>query len=167
MDSVDHHLSSLKVADLKAVFTKANVRPPPRKNEMIEKIKAEPAIYQIYLSSYHMPASKDEALDDPPQPVQEPSPPKQVMDDAEKRRLRAERFGIPLVEQKPSVRVLFLGLANLLLRLPFSKDSSKLAARAARFNSSETQKQSPHTDNVDDEEQEKRRKRAERFGIPL
>jgi len=83
--------------------------------------------------------------------------------EAEKRRKRAERFGIPLVEphkprppraQAPQKRSPFDG-------------PKKLEARAARFETvTAAQKRHAPTESIDVEEQEKRRKRAERFGIP-
>ncbi|GLB45968.1 hypothetical protein LshimejAT787_4500060 [Lyophyllum shimeji] len=67
--------------------------------------------------------------------------------EAEKRRKRAERFGIPL-------------------KLSSLDDPKKLEARASRFGTnSAAQKRSAPTEVVDAEEQEKRRKRAERFGL--
>ncbi|KAG6860009.1 hypothetical protein C0995_000613 [Termitomyces sp. Mi166 len=121
------HLQSLKVTDLKAIFAKAAVRAPARKNEMIAKIQADPDVYKIYASLY---------------PSEQPplAPAKPLQDEAEKRRLRAERFGIPLVPTALD-------------------DPSKLATRATRFGTS----QKRPADSVDAEEEEKHRKRAERF----
>ncbi|GLB37214.1 hypothetical protein LshimejAT787_0402650 [Lyophyllum shimeji] len=84
--------------------------------------------------------------------------------EAEKRRKRAERFGIPLVEppqprpQRTQVQVP--------QKLSSLDDPKKLEARASRFGTnSAAQKRSAPTEVVDAEEQEKRRKRAERFGL--
>ncbi|KAG6868911.1 hypothetical protein C0993_007685 [Termitomyces sp. T159_Od127] len=123
------HLQSLKVTDLRAILSKAGVRAPARKHHMIAKIQADPDAYKIYTALY------------PQQPPQDPQPqPKPVLDEAEKRRLRAERFGIPLVPAALD-------------------DPNKLAARAARFGAA----QNP-ADGAAAEEEEKRRRRAERFG---
>ncbi|KAG5716334.1 hypothetical protein E4T56_gene10724 [Termitomyces sp. T112] len=96
---------------------------------MIAKIQADPDVYKVYAGLYpaHQPAPE-------PHKPEKPVPPASL-DDAERRRLRAERFGIPLVPPAPN-------------------DPTKLAARAARFGTS-----------VDAEEEEKRRRRAERFAM--
>ncbi|KAJ7733097.1 hypothetical protein B0H14DRAFT_2996792 [Mycena olivaceomarginata] len=80
----------------------------------------------------------------------------------EKRRQRAERFGIPLVEPKepksPAAKK-----AKAVVATAAKPDApEKLNARAARFGTA--QKRPAPTEDVDPEEQEKRRKRAERFG---
>ncbi|KAK7472858.1 hypothetical protein VKT23_000966 [Stygiomarasmius scandens] len=80
----------------------------------------------------------------------------------EKRRKRAERFGIPLVESKqPSQR----NKPNT--KAAVNEDPEKLKARADRFgvNNTDANKRKRVEEVVDPEEQEKRRKRAERFGI--
>ncbi|KAG5338546.1 hypothetical protein C0989_007110 [Termitomyces sp. Mn162] len=141
---MDDHLQSLKVTELRAILAKASVRAPPRKNEMIAKIQADPDVYKVYAGLYpaHQPAPE-------PHKPEKPVPPASL-DDAERRRLRAERFGIPLVPPAPNVRVPALSSSH-----PHpSQDPTKLAARAARFGTS-----------VDAEEEEKRRRRAERFAM--
>lgn len=140
------HLQSLKVVDLRAILAKANVRAPGRKNEMIAKIQADPEAYKIYTTLY--PSEQ-------PAPTPQPQP-RPVHDEAEKRRLRAERFGIPVVPTALNVCL------SPLLQCPHPhsfQDPSKLAARAARFGTSLKRP----ADSADAEEEEKRRRRAERF----
>ncbi|KAF8210073.1 hypothetical protein K438DRAFT_2011539 [Mycena galopus ATCC 62051] len=78
----------------------------------------------------------------------------------EKRRQRAQRFGIPLVEQKsPAVKKSKAAVASA-AKQPDATE--KLSARAARFGTGK--KRPAPAEDVDLEEQERRRKRAERFG---
>ncbi|KAF5386249.1 hypothetical protein D9615_002448 [Tricholomella constricta] len=82
--------------------------------------------------------------------------------EAEKRRKRAERFGIPLVELPTPIPPRAQALTK---RSPLD-DPKKLEARATRFGNIPTaQKRSAPMETIDIEEQEKRRKRAERFGL--
>ncbi|KAF8070253.1 hypothetical protein FPV67DRAFT_1008334 [Lyophyllum atratum] len=100
--------------------------------------------------------------------------------EAEKRRKRAERFGIPVVEPpipRPpraaaSQKRPPLDVIACFLRLPHlthstQQDPEKLDARSARFGTTTTtaQKRRAPAETIDAEEQEKRRKRAERFGV--
>ncbi|KAF7362021.1 hypothetical protein MVEN_00547300 [Mycena venus] len=85
----------------------------------------------------------------------------------EKRRQRAERFGIPLVEtvaKPPTVKKSKAAAPAAVAvagKVP-DQAAEKLTARAARFGTG--QKRSAPSEEVDPEEQERRRKRAERFG---
>ncbi|KAG6857246.1 hypothetical protein H0H87_007079 [Tephrocybe sp. NHM501043] len=165
----DHDLKTLKVTDLKAILSKAGLSAPPRKNEMIAKIEADSNALAVWKELYPSPDAPQ-----PPPPVaaapsphpEDPKPEPSIavppttataapVDEAEKRRLRAERFGIPLVEP-PKLRA-----AAPQKRSPFD-DPAKIATRAARFGA--TQKRPAPAESVDPEEEERRRKRAERFG---
>ncbi|KAJ7675054.1 hypothetical protein B0H17DRAFT_1081646 [Mycena rosella] len=85
-------------------------------------------------------------------------------DDAEleKRRKRAERFGVPLVEAPPPPPppVTKAAAAAAPAAKPID-NPEKLSARAARFGG---QKRPAPVEEVDAEELERRKKRAERFG---
>ncbi|KAJ7622813.1 hypothetical protein DFH06DRAFT_1340697 [Mycena polygramma] len=81
--------------------------------------------------------------------------------EAEKRRKRAERFGMPVVEPRPpTAKKAAVPAAAATKKLPDAPE--KLNARAARFGS--LKRPAPPVEEVDAEEQERRRKRAERFG---
>ncbi|KAF9264251.1 hypothetical protein L218DRAFT_987254 [Marasmius fiardii PR-910] len=108
--------------------------------------------------------SPSKAAADPPPtpaPVETPTP---VDPEEEKRRKRAERFGIPIVESKTASQPLV--------------NSDKLKARATRFGiktddtgkrldtpQSSLKRASPATEQADPEEAERRKKRAARFGL--
>ncbi|KAH7922378.1 hypothetical protein BV22DRAFT_1106669 [Leucogyrophana mollusca] len=110
-----------------------------------------------------------------------------VDDELAKRKARAERFGVPLVEPKklrqpqakkgapPQAKTNSTAASDRHSDI-FQQDPEKLKARAARFGTSKPanepspksgQKRAAPVEEVDPEEQEKRRKRAERFGIPV
>ncbi|KAI1796447.1 hypothetical protein LXA43DRAFT_1079602, partial [Ganoderma leucocontextum] len=97
----------------------------------------------------------------------------------EKRKARAARFGIAVVEPKSTNapkngKVATNGKAE---KAGVNEDAEKLAVRAARFGtqalSAEPEKSNgrkraaPPSGPVDEEELSRRKKRAERFGIPL
>ncbi|KAI0081865.1 hypothetical protein K474DRAFT_1655729 [Panus rudis PR-1116 ss-1] len=90
--------------------------------------------------------------------------------EAEKRKARAARFGIPLVEpSKPQTKTASPKSA------PPLEDPEKLKARAARFGikdapptaNGKNKRAAPPSAEVDAEELERRRKRAERFGMAV
>ncbi|TFY76039.1 hypothetical protein EWM64_g7974 [Hericium alpestre] len=92
-------------------------------------------------------------------------------DDLEKRKRRAERFGIPLVEAKPAATTNRPTSIKGVL-----DDPKKLNARAQRFGITTSAdpkgpdvslKRPAPTDDIDPEELERRRKRAERFGTTI
>ncbi|KAJ7072488.1 hypothetical protein C8F01DRAFT_1243539 [Mycena amicta] len=101
------------------------------------------------------------ALNNEPEPAPAPvvSPPPAVEDaELEKRKKRAERFGIPLVEVRQPV-------AKQPKKAPTKTGEvaeEKLTARAARFGTGQ-KRSAPVVEEVDAEEAERRRKRAERF----
>ncbi|KAJ6593756.1 hypothetical protein B0H19DRAFT_1205205 [Mycena capillaripes] len=81
----------------------------------------------------------------------------------EKRRQRAARFGVPLVEPRPpTAKKTAVPAAPAAATKKQPDVPEKLDARAARFGTS--QKRPAPAEEVDAEEQERRRKRAERFG---
>ncbi|KAJ3504249.1 hypothetical protein NLJ89_g8034 [Agrocybe chaxingu] len=92
----------------------------------------------------------------------------------EKRRARAARFGIPLVEPKQPKTLKRAPQAQKPVPAAANVTPEQLAARAARFGIAPTDpKVVPQTNDkkrpaeaVDPEELERRRKRAERFGFP-
>ncbi|KAF4620494.1 hypothetical protein D9613_000607 [Agrocybe pediades] len=101
-----------------------------------------------------------------------------VDEELEKRKKRAARFGIALVEpQQPKSKAAPKAAGNPAPTAAVDVDPKKLEARAARFGIKPTanppaattngkKRSSPETPEIDAEEQERRRKRAERFGAP-
>ncbi|KAG6853376.1 hypothetical protein C0991_004935 [Blastosporella zonata] len=160
----DHDdLAKLKVTELKVILSKAEISSPARKNDIIVKILGEPKALAVYAQLYPSDADVQDAPPTTPPtttttiPPPEPVPVQPLVDEAEKRRLRAERFGIPVVEA-PKPRP-----TAPQKRSPLD-DPTKLATRAARFAANQSQKRPP-AESVDPAEEERRRKRAERFGI--
>ncbi|KAJ7497163.1 hypothetical protein FB451DRAFT_1163165 [Mycena latifolia] len=99
----------------------------------------------------------------PVSPAAPPSPSAAEDPELEKRRKRAERFGVPLVEARPPVPTKKAAHAPAAAPATAKNPDNpeKLNARAARFG---IQKRPAPVEDVDPEEQERRKKRAERFG---
>ncbi|KAF8891655.1 phosphatase 2C-like domain-containing protein [Infundibulicybe gibba] len=178
-------LKALKVVDLRDILTRASISAPQKSNkqDLIARIVAHPEALAVY-NQLHGPKPSDDLLAPPedeacpapapepapaPAPVQAPNPTTTSApaptpaaapaadDELQRRRRRAERFGIPLVPEKPTPAPKKKPTA------PLPDDEEKIKARAARFG---TSRKRP-ADSVDSEELEKRKKRAERFGLPV
>ncbi|KAK0446908.1 hypothetical protein EV421DRAFT_1931649 [Armillaria borealis] len=132
---------------------------PEKKADPPTPVKAKPA----------SAPPKEEPVAEPtaaPEPAAvEPTPAAAVDPELEKRKLRAARFGIPLVESKPD--------RKNAPRRKLPDDSGKIKSRAARFGITTKPTTSPPskrkatatvTEEVDAEELARRQKRAERFG---
>ncbi|KAJ7713952.1 hypothetical protein DFH07DRAFT_1068637 [Mycena maculata] len=137
--------------------------PPEDLDWDVDQVNApETPVEQPKSTSVPTPAKSDPpvaATDSTPTavtPAAAPAP-APVSDDveAEKRRKRAERFGIPVVEPKPTIAKKATAATTKQPDAP-----EKLDARAARFGT----KRAAPVEEVDAEEQERRKKRAERFG---
>ncbi|KAH9985978.1 hypothetical protein BJV74DRAFT_845709 [Russula compacta] len=109
-----------------------------------------------------------------------PAPPAQVDEELEKRKARAARFGIALVEPTKSKTKAVPAPATVPKATKAADDPGKIRARAERFGFSKPEQTGATTisvvgnkkrgaavvEEVGLDEQERRRKRAERFGIP-
>ncbi|GJJ06384.1 hypothetical protein Clacol_000575 [Clathrus columnatus] len=131
-------------------------KPAPVKSDV--SVPAKPAS-----AATAMPAEKP-VVTEPSTKTTEPKVP-QADDELDKRKKRAERFGVPLVE--PKQKIVSTAKASQVSPQTAVKETSKLEARAARFGAPVTQarqKRGRSPAPVDKEEEEKRKKRAERFG---
>lgn len=138
---VDHHKAPEKKAEPPAPVKAKPAEAPPK-----EEPVAEPTV-----------APEPAAVELTPAAVVDP--------ELEKRKLRAARFGIPLVESKPD--------RKNASRRKQSDDPERIKSRAARFGITTKPTTSPPskrkapatvTEEVDAEELARRQKRAERFG---
>ncbi|EAU91379.1 hypothetical protein CC1G_07414 [Coprinopsis cinerea okayama7 len=186
---MDAKLKALKVADLKAILTKAGNPAPAKatKADLVSRILASDNAQEAYRqlhepqleqhdtvdASNDAPVEEEEEEEQPP-PAEEAEQVEEAQPEAaetcateatavdpelEARKRRAERFGIPLVEPKAPRT----DKGRKGDKPKITEDPAKLQARAERFGI----KRPAPEETVDPEEAERRRKRAERFGIPL
>ncbi|KAF7315322.1 hypothetical protein MIND_00046800 [Mycena indigotica] len=120
--------------------------PAPTPPEPAPKTTVEPIATETVVS----PPSTTEKAEDP---------------ELAKRKQRAERFGIPLVEpRKPVEKQPKKTTPTKAANGNLKETEEKLNSRAARFGTGK-KRPAPAVEEVDAEEQERRQKRAERFGI--
>ncbi|OJT13410.1 hypothetical protein TRAPUB_10045 [Trametes pubescens] len=205
---------ALKVVDLKDLLNKAGTPIPSKANkqDLINKILATPAAVDVYNQQHggapaqttSKPAlkapEKPQASEEPARVSEEPTlsststvDTAEIInaqdEEAERRKARAARFGIPIVEPpkaKPAPaqkkeKAAANGKAAKIAVATTPEDVEKLSARAARFGiqapaadaaktngtTNGRKRAAPPPDPVDDEELARRKKRAERFGIPM
>lgn len=92
-----------------------------------------------------------------------------VDEEAEKRKARAARFGIPLVEPKVEVHILPSNISSTIAHA--TQEATKRKARGERLGAptekpNKNKKRPAPAEHLDPEEIERRRKRAERFNVP-
>ncbi|KIN96029.1 hypothetical protein M404DRAFT_164325 [Pisolithus tinctorius Marx 270] len=233
---------ALKVADLKEILVKASAPAPGRvnKQDLINKILANPAAVKVYEELYLAPKPTSNTTFTPTSPPKNAPPPSNnddlvcfspcfsfpstnpvaqlappeeyvstrpshcatpskapsapasstktsplpangtkadkpvvVDEELEKRKARAARFGIPLVEPKQPFQRQARKVSEEKQAGPLLDDADKLKKRAERFGASNSPGQLARSgskraapEEVDAEELERRRKRAERFAMP-
>jgi len=164
---MDSAVKQLKVPELRRILADAGVAVSPRakKDALVNAVLNDKNALELF-STRHCQPPDPTTVPDAPAPAP-PTPPASTAESMEnpadseldKRKARAARFGIPLVNPFPDVRF-FLCLCSA--SLTFVQDEDKLKARAKRFGLDNNQKHSV-TEQIDPEELEKRRKRRERF----
>ncbi|KAL4065183.1 hypothetical protein V8B97DRAFT_2004892 [Scleroderma yunnanense] len=139
-------------------------QPPPAKPAQVPSIK--PPTKTTTVTATPAPA--------PVPPSTTPKADQPVDDELEKRKARAARFGIPLIEPKQPPQPQLKKNMQTKRAAAISDDPEKMKMRAERFGPSSASNQSVRSsskrvappEEADPEELERRRKRAERFNIP-
>ncbi|KIL68958.1 hypothetical protein M378DRAFT_845205 [Amanita muscaria Koide BX008] len=193
-------LKSLKVADLRSILSKASVAAPARatKADLVTRILASEQALQAFHSLYpsdnvqqessttvstatESPVATPSVTPQPPQPA--PVAESATTGEVDKRKQRAERFGIPVAPaaspspsnthsvdpelEKRKKRAERFGIPFVGAPKPKQPDDGdKLKTRASRSGTA-GQKRAAPGDAVDTDELERRKKRGERFGLVM
>jgi len=165
---MDNAVKQLKVPELRRILADAGVAASPRakKDALVNAVINDKNALELFSTRHCQPPDPTTVPDAPaPAPLTPPASTAQSVENTadselDKRKARAARFGIPLVNPFPDVSTCFLCLC--FVSLTFVQDEDKLKARAKRFGLDNDQVRSA-AEQIDPEELEKRKKRRERF----